>query len=141
MAVRRNNMDNLVKASANSVRISPRKMGLVASLVRGRTVEDALVILEHTPKRPALVVSKTIASAKANAINNHGLKEAGLTIHEIQVGPGPRLKRFRPVARGMAHGYMHRTSHLSVTLVGAKKEVKKSNKATTTTKAKIKETK
>lgn len=131
-------MNNTVKAISKGVRISPRKLGLVASLVRGRSVEDALLILEHTPKRAASVVSKTISSAKANAVNTHNLKEASLIIHDIQVGPGPRLKRFRPVARGMAHGYMHRTSHLRVVVSGELREVKK---AKATPKAQVKENK
>ncbi len=82
-----------VRASAMGVRLSPRKVAVVASLVRGRTVEDALTILEHTPRRSAVAVSKVIKSAKANADHNHGYKPATLKITEITVTPGPRLKR------------------------------------------------
>ncbi len=60
-----------VKAIAKGVRMSPRKVGVVAALVRGRTVEDALVILEHTPRRSCIAVMKTIESAQANADHNH----------------------------------------------------------------------
>lgn len=114
-----------VLAVAKGVRMSPRKVAVVASLVRGRTVEDALVILEHTPRRSASVVSKVIASAKANADHNHGLKPNTLTITEITVTHGPRLKRFRPAAHGRALPFMRRTSHIRVVVDGEIREVKK----------------
>ena len=79
-----------VKAIAKGVRMSPRKVGVVAALVRGRSVDDALVILEHTPRRSALPVQKVIASAKANAEHNHNYKANTLQITEISVTPGPR---------------------------------------------------
>ena len=112
-------------ALAKGVRLSPRKVAVVASLVRGRSVEDALVILEHTPRRSALAVRKAIESAKANADYNHGYKPATLIISEITVTPGPRLKRFRPAAHGRALPYMKRTSHIRVVVDGEKREVKK----------------
>ena len=85
-----------VLAIAKGVRMSPRKVAVVASLVRGRTVEDALVILEHTPRRSASAVSKVISSARANADHNHGLKPGTLVITEISVTHGPRLKPTAP---------------------------------------------
>jgi large subunit ribosomal protein L22 len=114
-----------VKAIARGVRMSPRKVGVVASLVRGRSVADALTILEHTPRRSALVVSKVIASAKANADYNHGFKPDTLTISTITVTPGPRLKRFRPVSHGRAHPFMRRTSHITVIVDGELRQLKK----------------
>lgn len=114
-----------VKALAKGVRISPRKVGEVVSLVRGRSVEDALVILEHTPRRSAVAVRKVIESAKANADYNHGYKPATLRITEITVTPGPRLKRFKPAAHGRALPFMKRTSHIRVTVDGEMREVKK----------------
>jgi large subunit ribosomal protein L22 len=105
--------------------MSPRKVGEVASLVRGRTVEDALVILEHTPRRSALAVRKVIESAKANADYNHGYKPATLQITEITVTPGPRLKRYKPAAHGRALPFMKRTSHIRVVVDGEKREVAK----------------
>ncbi len=114
-----------VKAIAKGVRMSPRKVAEVASLVRGRTVEDALIILEHTPRRSALAVTKVIKSAKANADHNHGYKPATLNITEITVTPGPRLKRYRPAAHGRALPFQRKTSHISVTVDGEKREVKK----------------
>lgn len=114
-----------VKAVARGVRMSPRKVGVVAALVRGRTVEDALTILEHTPRRSALPVRKAIESAKANADHNHNLKPATLQITQITVTPGPRLKRYRPAAQGRALPFMRRTSHITVIVDGEAREVKK----------------
>jgi large subunit ribosomal protein L22 len=114
-----------VQAIAKGVRIAPRKVSVVASLVRGRSVEDALVILQHTPRRSAIAVSKVIASAKANAEHNHNLKPATLQITEISVTAGPRLKRYRPVARGSANKFQKKTSHIRVIVDGETREVKK----------------
>jgi large subunit ribosomal protein L22 len=112
-------------AYAKGVKSSPRKVGEVASLIRGRTVEDALTILEHVPRRSAIAVKKVIESAKANADYNHGYKPATLQIVEITVTPGPSLKRFRPAAHGRALPFMKRSSHIRVTVNGEKREVKK----------------
>lgn len=114
-----------VQAIAKGVRMSPRKVGVVAALVRGRTVADALVILEHTPRRSAEPVAKVIASAKANAEHNHNLKPDTLKIVEISVSPGQRLKRYRPAARGRALPFQRRTSHIRVVVDGEARVVKK----------------
>lgn len=116
-----------VKAIAKGVRLSPRKVSVVASLVRGRTVDDALTILNHTPRRGADAVRKVIASARANADNNHGFKPSSLRIVEISVTPGPRLKRFRPAAHGRALPFLRRTAHIRVLVDGEMRatEVKK----------------
>lgn len=114
-----------VKAVAKGVQLSPRKVAVVAALVRGRTVEDALIILSHTPRRSALAVEKVIKSAKANADHNHGLKPATLVITEIGVTPGPRLKRFRPAAHGRALPFQRKTSHIRVVVDGEAREIKK----------------
>jgi large subunit ribosomal protein L22 len=114
-----------VKAIAKGVRMSPRKVGVVVALVRGRSVEDALTILQHTPRRSALPVQKVIASARANAEHNHNYKADTLTITEISVTPGPRLKRYRPAAHGRALPFQRRTSHIRVVVEGEQREVKK----------------
>lgn len=119
-------MDLKITATAKSVRMSPRKVSLVAALVRGRTVADALVILAHTPKRAAKPVAKAIASAKSNAVVNHGADEKSLTISHLQVTAGERIKRFRPAAMGRALPYQKRSSHIHVELVGAEKPKKAS---------------
>lgn len=105
--------------------MSPRKVGVVAALVRGRTVEDALTILEHTPRRSALPVTKVIKSAQANADHNHNYKPATLRITEITVTPGPRLKRYRPAAHGRALPFQRRTSHIRVVVDGEQREARK----------------
>ena len=98
--------------------MSPRKVGVVASLVRGRSVADAMIILEHTPRRSAEAVKSVIASARANAEHNHNYKPATLQITEITVTPGPRLKRFRPASHGRALPFQRRTSHIRVVVDG-----------------------
>ena len=105
--------------------MSPRKVGVVASLVRGRSVADALVILEHTPRRSAEAVKSVVNSAKANAEHNHNLKPDTLVITEISVTPGPRLKRYRAAARGGALRFQRKTSHIRVVVDGEARQIKK----------------
>ena len=114
-----------VTAKAKSVDMTPRKIGVVAGLVRGRSVADALVILEHTPRRTALPLVKVIKSAQANAKNNHNVQPDNLMIDQLHVSPGPRGKRFRPVARGSAHPYQKRTTHITVIVAGEEKPKRK----------------
>jgi len=131
-----------VKAIAKQVRMSPRKITEVASLVRGRSVKDALTILEHTPRHAAKPVAKTIASAAANAENNNKLDPKTLVISSIEIGQGFALKRFRPAAHGRALPYKKMTSNILVTVTGATKvkkakmpaEKKTTSKATTANK-------
>jgi large subunit ribosomal protein L22 len=120
-----------VKAVAKGVKISPRKVAVVASLVRGRTVNDAIVILEHTPRASATAVAKVIKSARANAEHNHDYKPATLVITEISVTPGPRLKRYRPAARGRALPFERKSAHIRVIVDGEKREAKKPVQETT----------
>lgn len=121
------------RAIAKGVALAPRKVSLVAALVRGRTVADALTILEHTPKRAARQVAKVIASAKANAVNTHGIDEKTLVIETLQVTAGPRLKRYKPAAMGRALPFQKKTSHISVVVTGDEKPKKKPASTTTTT--------
>lgn len=114
-----------VKAVAKGVRMSPRKVGIVAQLVRGRTVADALTILEHTPRRSATAVKKVIESARANADHNHNYKPESLKIVSISVTPGARLKRYRPAAHGRALPFQRKTSHIHVVVEGDQRVAKK----------------
>lgn len=114
-----------VRAYAKGVDQTPRKVSLVASLVRRRTVADAVVILDHTPKRAALAVKKAIQSAAANATNNHGLDAKSLEITTLSVTAGPRLRRFKPASRGRALPFQKRTSHILVEVSGVEKPMKK----------------
>ncbi len=113
-----------VIAIAKGVRQSPRKVSEVAAIVRNRTVSDALTILEHTPRRAAIPVSKAIASARANAEHNHGFKPDTLRITEITVTAGARIKRFRPAAHGRALPFQRKTSHIRVVVDGELRPVR-----------------
>lgn len=114
-----------VQAYAKGIKMSHRKVGVVAALVRGHQVNDALTILEHTPRRSAIPVRKVIESAKANADYNHNYKPDSLRIVEIVVSPGPSSKRYRPAARGRALPYLKRTSHIRVVVDGEIRAPKK----------------
>ena len=106
----------LVRASAKYVRISPRKVRLVADQVRGKHIDDARSLLQFSPRSAADDVLKVIESAAANAEANHDLIGDEMIVHEIRVDEGPTLKRFRPRAMGRATPLHKRTSHISVAL-------------------------
>lgn len=114
-----------VRAYIKGIDQTPRKVGVVAALVRGRSVADAVVILDHTPRRSALAVKKAIQSAAANATNNHGLDGKTLQIATISVTSGPTINRFRPASRGRALPFKKRSSHILVEVSGAEKAKKK----------------
>ena len=114
-----------VRAHIKNIDQAPRKLNLVAALVRGRTVADALVILDHTPKRSALAVKKAIQSASANAVNTHGLDAKSLIISTLSVTAGPRLRRFKPASRGRALPFEKKSGHILVEVAGLEKQVKK----------------
>lgn len=124
-----------IQATAKGVRMSPRKVAVVADLVRGRSVADAITILSHTPRRSAVAVRKVIESAKANADHNHNYKPDTLQITEIRVSSGPSIKRYRPAAHGRALPFQRRSSHIYVEVDGeirvAKKIVEKPAKKET----------
>ncbi len=106
----------IVSASARYVRISPRKLRLVADLVRGKKADEARTVLAFTPRSGARIVDKVIASAVANAENNNDLSGDELYISSIYVNEGPTLKRWRPRAMGRASRINKRTSHITVEL-------------------------
>lgn len=121
--------NTVVRAYAKGVDQAPRKVALVASLVRGRTVADAIVILNHTPKRPAIAVRKAIESAAANAVQNHGFDAKTLTISTLSVTVGTRMKRFKPASRGRALPYQKKSSNILVEVTGELKPKKAPAKA------------
>jgi len=94
--------DNEALAVNTQVRGSAQKLNLVAALIRGRKVEDALNILQFSPKAMAVDVRKVLASAIANAENNHNLDVDALVVAEASVGKSISMKRFTPRARGRA---------------------------------------
>ena len=114
-----------VRAYAKGVDQAPRKVALVASLVRDRTVADALVILAHTPKRAAQCVVKAIESAQANAINNHGMDGKTLAVTTLSVTTGTRLKRYKPASKGRPLHFEKKTSNILIEISGELKPKKK----------------
>jgi len=119
----------VVRSYAKGVDQAPRKVALVASLVRGRSVADAIVILNHTPKRPATAVRKAIESAAANAVNNHGFDGKSLVISTLSVTAGTRMKRFKPASRGRALPFQKKSANILVEVTGELKPKKAPAKA------------
>ncbi len=105
-----------VEAKLKYSRISPRKVRLVANLVRGLYVDEAEKVLQFTVKRSGMPILKLLKSAVANAENNFNLKKENLYISQIKVDGGPIIKRFRPRARGVAYPIEKKTSHIFIEL-------------------------
>lgn len=103
------------KAVSKYIRTGPRKLRLVADVVRKMAPEDAVTALAALPKAAAEPLRATIASAIANAKQKNAKTES-LKFATIDIGEGPVMKRFRPVARGSTHGYKRRMSHIRVVL-------------------------
>ena len=105
-----------VAAKLKGARISAQKARLVADQVRGMPVEDALNLLEFSPKKAAHIVKKVLDSAIANAENNEGADVDELKISEICVNEGPTMKRWNARAKGRANQILKRTSHIQITV-------------------------
>lgn len=103
-----------MQAILRQVRISPKKINLVASLVRRKSVAEAMEMLKFVPKKGAPILRKIIGSAAANAENNFKQDKATLVIKEIIVTEGTTYKRRMPVSRGRSYPILKRTSHISV---------------------------
>jgi large subunit ribosomal protein L22 len=102
-------------ATAKYVRVSSRKAGIVLEQIRGKSVGEALAILEYTPRAAARLISKVLRSAVANAEHNHQVRNLDtLRVVEAVADGGPSLKRVQPRAMGRAFFIRHRTSHLTV---------------------------
>lgn len=104
------------KASLRFARISSRKVKIVADLIRGKKVDEALAIVKFTPKASSKTIEKLLVSAIANAENNHGMNRGNLVVSEIYANQGPTLKRIRPAAKGSAVRIRKRTSHITIKL-------------------------
>lgn len=102
------------KAIAKYVRISPLKVGYICTEIRGKQVDEALAILQFTPKKGATELEKVLKSAIANAENNFNLDRDKLYVKEAYANDGPQLKRWKPRARGMADQMLKRTSHIGI---------------------------
>ena len=103
-------------ATAKSIRISPRKVRLVADSIRNLPLETALNVLSMTSKRGASVLSQVFKSAIANAVKNANKSKDSLRIKKVEVWDGPALKRFHASTRGRAHPYKKRSSHIKIIL-------------------------
>ena len=106
----------VVRAQAKYVRHAPRKARLVVDHIRGKSIDEARAILQHTPRAAAVDVLKLLESAVANAENNHELVADDRVIRKAYVDEGPTLKRYRPRALGRATRIRKRTSHRTIQL-------------------------
>jgi large subunit ribosomal protein L22 len=107
----------LTKAIARYIRVSPRKARLVADLVRGKTVAEALAILQYSPQEAARLIEKVLRSAIANAEHNHQVRGLDDLRVNAVIDGGPSLKRIQPRAMGRAFWIRHRLAHITVALV------------------------
>uniref|UniRef100_A0A832GL17 Large ribosomal subunit protein uL22 n=1 Tax=Caldimicrobium thiodismutans TaxID=1653476 RepID=A0A832GL17_9BACT len=102
------------RATAKYILISPYKARLVIDLIRGKSVGEALNILDTTPKKASRLIKKVLLSAVANAENNYGMDVDRLVVSKAIVNEGPRLKRIWPRAWGRASRIMKRMSHITI---------------------------
>lgn len=103
-------------AKSKSVRVSPRKVRLVADAIRNLSADSALKALTVINKRGGYVLEKTLSSAIANAVNNANVKKDALFIKSIDVTEGISFKRFHPSTRGRVHPYKKRGSNITIVL-------------------------
>lgn len=104
----------VASAHVKYIRISPRKVKIVCDIIRNKDTKAAKAILAATPKAASEVLLKLLASAVANAENNHNMDPDNLYVKEVYVCPGPTLKRIQAVGRGRAHRILKRTSHITI---------------------------
>ncbi|MBR5797227.1 MAG: 50S ribosomal protein L22 [Phascolarctobacterium sp.] len=102
------------KAFLRYIRISPRKVGIVCDLIRGKSVAQANAILLATPKAASEPLLKLLKSAAANAENNHGMDPEKLYVSQCFATPGPILKRMRAASKGRGNRINKRTSHITI---------------------------
>ena len=104
------------RAILKYARISPRKVKIVMDLIRNQDADKAMAILKFTPKSACEYMEKLLASAIANAENNHNMDVSRLYVAECSVSQGPTLKRIRPRAQGRAFRINKKTSHITLVL-------------------------
>ncbi len=102
------------RATVKYARISSRKVKIVLDLIRNKPVRVAEAILKNTPKAGCEYVGKLLASAVANAENNHNMDRDKLVVSECYATQGPTLKRIQPRAQGRAYRILKRTSHITL---------------------------
>ena len=128
-----------VIAKLKYIRIGPRKVRLVADLIRGKSVTEAQTILKFTVKKAGEPLFKLLKSAVASAKNNFQLQESNLFISKISVDEGPKYKRYFPRARGQSSEIQKKTSHITILLDEVVKKPKKKSKVPEGEAKKIKE--
>jgi len=116
-----------VIAKSKYIRLSPKKLNLVAAAIRGLQITEAEKILTHLNKRGSHFLLLVLKQAKANAVKNFDLQEKGLKIKKLMVNKGPTYKRGRPVSRGQWHPILKRTSHVTMFLEGEERKEGKEN--------------
>lgn len=108
------------RAVAKYIRISPRKVKPICDIIRGKNAQEAVAILEFTPRKSARLLQDVLKSAIANAQNNHQMNPEDLFVKEVYANQGPTMKRFKAGSMGRANPRLIRTSHIGV--VVAEKE-------------------
>jgi len=103
-----------VSATSKYIRISPTKIAIIISKIRGKTYKEALKILKYLPQKAGSIVWQTLYSAVSNATNNFDLVKENLIIKEAYVNQGPILKRMRPRAQGRAYAIQKKMSHVTI---------------------------
>jgi len=111
-----------VIAKSKYIRLSQKKLNLMAAVIRGLSVVEAEKILTFLNKRGSRPLLLVLKQAKANALKNFNLQEKGLKIKKLVVTKGPSYKRGRPVSRGQWHPILKRTSHVTMVLEGEEKK-------------------
>jgi len=117
-----------VVAKLNYLRIAPRKVRLVADIIRKKKVEEAQSILNFTTKKATKPILKLLNTAIANARNNFQLEPGNLYISKITIDEGPKYKRWMPRARGSTYEIQKKTSHITLVLDEIEKKPKKAKK-------------
>ena len=105
-----------VKAVAKYIRMSPNKVRRILDQIRGRSYQEALMILQFMPYRAAGPIWQVLYSAAANAQNNYNLDKRRLFVSEVYANEGPKLKRIRPRAQGRAYSILKPTCHITITI-------------------------
>ncbi len=109
-----------VAATLKYARISPQKCRLMADVIRGQSVDEALRVLSFSPKKSARIVKKVLESAVANAEHNHGADIDELKVSTVEVNEAPSLRRFRARAKGRGARIIKRNSHITIQVADEK---------------------
>ena len=123
-----------MKATAKTLRITPKKLNLIADLVRNKSAVEAMEILSFAPKKGAKLLNKVVSSAVANAKTNFKQDENSLYIKEVLVSKAPTFKRWLPASRGRTQPVLKRNAHVTVTVAVREEAPKKTTKKKATPK-------